>query len=161
MACISPSLTPCLERAVSSWTYDAPTDQTECWNNKCRRRRRHGRQERRSERWVCKTAKSHLPWCRWGEHCPWRVSPTKALVLPPQMSKHLQSRGPSRRGATEEQEVCQSSGPTDKNLPKQAAPGEVPELFGWKQEQNQHESNTGGWVDRGAGLGTDNTEPFK
>lgn len=76
---------------------------------------------------------------------------TKALVLPPQMARHLQSRRPSRRDDTEEQKVFQSSGPTNKNLPEQISPNEVPELFCCEQELNQHQSNTGDGQRAGAG----------
>lgn len=44
-------------------------------------------------------------------------------------SKRLQSQRPSGRDAAEEQDVLQSSGPTNENRPKQSSPEEVPELF--------------------------------
>lgn len=64
----------------------------------------------------------------------------------------------SRGGATEEQEVCQSSGPTDRNLLKESIP---PQQGSRTVLPKTVTSNQQGVMGRDQGLGTNNMEPFK
>lgn len=84
---MSPSLTPCLELVVSSWTHETPTDQIECWNDKHRwkgneRTWKAWGSLRDEFVWLPKSPSLVPEGCRRGKHCRWQVGPTKALVLP-------------------------------------------------------------------------------